>query len=74
MADRSPGDPLNSGQVAGVQGALPTNGFLVPSCVKLVGYGLYHMGIPTVVPVQLDHAQYKSSDVPFQKQQTDYKS
>lgn len=72
MADRSPGDPLNSGQVAGVQGSLPTDGFLVPSCIKLVGYGLYHMGIPTVVPVQLDHANYNSHDVPFVPQKTDY--
>lgn len=72
MANRGPGDPLNPEQVAGVQGALPTNGFLVPSCVKLVGYGLYHMGIPTVVPVQLDHANYNSHDVPFQKMSTDY--
>lgn len=73
MADRGPGDPLSSGQVAGVQRALPTDGFLVPSSIKLVGYGLYHMGIPTVVPVQLDHANYQSSDVPFQKMNTDYR-
>ena len=73
MAERGPGDPLNPGQVAGVQGALPTDGFLVPSCIKLVGYGLYHMGIPTMVPVQLDHANYNSRDVPFTPAKIDYK-
>ncbi len=73
MSDRSPGDALNPEQVSGVQSALPTPGFLIQSHVMHVGGGSYAMNTPVLLPVQLDHAQYTSSDVPFQQLSTDYK-
>lgn len=71
---QSPGDPLNPSQVAGTQDALPMDSFTVPSHIMQVGGGSYAMNIPVVLPVPIQHAQYQSSDVPFQSMQTDYKS
>ena len=69
---RNPGEPLNPAQVSGAQG-IPVDTILVQSHVMHVGNGEYHMCTPVVLPMPVQHAQYKSSDVPFQKQQTDYK-
>lgn len=71
---RSPGDPLNPAQLAGVQEALPMDSFTIPSHVMQVGGGSYAMNIPVLLPVPIQHAQYKSSDVPFVPQKTDYNS
>lgn len=72
MADRSPGEPLNQSNLPISQG-LPYDGFVVPSHDMHVGNGQYQMMTPSLVPVQLDHAQYKSSDVPLKKLITNYK-
>ena len=74
MSDRSPGDALHPEQVPGIQEALPTPGFLIQSHVMNVGGGSYAMNTPVLLPVPLVHANYQSSDVPFQKLSTDYKS
>lgn len=69
----SPGDPLNPAGVAGVQEALPMDIFIIPSHIMQVGGGSYAMNIPVLLPVPIQHAQYKSSDVPFQPVRTNYK-
>jgi hypothetical protein len=72
MADRNPGTPLNPDQVSGAQG-IPTDTILVQSHVMHVGNGEYHMCTPALIPVPVQHAQYSAHDVPFQKQQANYK-
>jgi len=71
---RSPGDPLHPKLVSGVQEALPMNNINTSSQVMHVGNGQYYLNTPVQIPMQIDHAQYKSSDVPFKKMSTDYKS
>lgn len=71
---RSPGEPLNPSQLAGVQEALPASGFLTPTKVGFVGYGLYHVYMPSVTYTPLDHANYQAVDVPFQPLRVDYQS
>jgi hypothetical protein len=70
---RSPGDPIHPKLVSGVQEALPVNNINTYSQVMHVGNGQYYMNTPTTIPMQVDHAQYKSSDVPPRKLSTDYK-
>lgn len=70
---RSPGDALHPKLVSGVQEAVPTNNINTSSQVMHVGRGDYYLNTPTTIPMQIDHAQYKSSDVPFKKLSTDYK-
>jgi hypothetical protein len=74
MADRNPGEPLNPSQLPSAQDGLPVGGFLIPSHRINVGSGQYHTDTPAIVPMRLEHAQYKSSDVPFMPMRADYKS
>ncbi len=73
MTDRSPGEPLNPTQVAGVADALPVDTLYISSHVMNVGGGHYAMNIPVVVPMQVDHANYQSHDVPFIPLKADYR-
>jgi len=72
MTHASPGDPLNPAQETSAEG-LPGGGFLIPSHVMNVGSGQYSMCTPVLLPVPLQHAQYKSTDVPFRPLRADYK-
>ena len=72
MTNRSPGTPLNPAQVAGAQG-IPVDTVFVQSHVMHVGGGQYSMCTPVVLPIPVQHAAYRSSDVPFIPMRTDYK-
>lgn len=73
MTNRNPGIPLNPTQVTGAQG-LPVDTIYVQSHVMHVGTGQYNLCTPAVLPVPIQHATYRSSDVPFTPMRTDYKS
>jgi hypothetical protein len=73
MPDRSPGDPIHPKLVSGVQEAIPANNITTDSQVMHVGRGDYYLNTPVQIPMQVDHAAYKSTDVPFKKMSTNYK-
>jgi len=70
---RNPGEPLHPEKVSGVQEGLPFDTIVTSSQTMHVGYGQYDMTTPVQIPMQIDHAQYKSSDVPLKKLSTNYK-
>lgn len=72
MAENNPGAPLNPSQLAGAQG-LPMDTILVQSHIMNVGNGQYSMCIPALLPVPIQHAEYKFSDVPCMPFRADYK-
>jgi len=73
MTHANPGEPLNPTQGTSAEG-LKVSGFLISSHVMHVGSGQYSMCTPVLLPVPLQHAQYKSTDVPAQSLRADYQS